>query len=79
MSLVHFFTAPRPLRPLALGTGPGSAGRASMAKVIIGGQMMCLLLSLLVTPVTYALFDDLGRILLRRKREPRDSKAPDEV
>ena len=53
--------------PIALGTGPGSAGRASMAKVIIGGQMMCLLLSLLVTPVTYALFDDLGRIFTRKK------------
>jgi HAE1 family hydrophobic/amphiphilic exporter-1 len=56
--------------PIALGTGPGSAGRASMAKVIIGGQMMCLLLSLLVTPVTYALFDDLGRILTGRKKNP---------
>jgi HAE1 family hydrophobic/amphiphilic exporter-1 len=44
--------------PIALGTGPGSAGRASMAKVIIGGQMLCLLLSLLVTPVSYAIFDD---------------------
>ena len=55
--------------PIALGTGPGSAGRASMAKVIIGGQMMCLLLSLLVTPVTYSLFDDLGRKLTRRKKD----------
>ena len=53
--------------PIALGTGPGSAGRASMAKVIIGGQMMCLLLSLLVTPVTYALFDDIGGFFTRRK------------
>ena len=55
--------------PIALGTGPGSAGRASMAKVIIGGQMMCLLLSLLVTPVSYSLFDDLGRKLTRRKKD----------
>ena len=47
--------------PIALGTGPGSAGRAAMAKVIIGGQMLCLLLTLLVTPVSYALFDDWGR------------------
>ena len=46
--------------PIALGTGPGAAGRASMAKVIIGGQMLCLLLTLLVTPVSYAIFDDWG-------------------
>jgi len=48
--------------PIALGTGPGSAVRASMAKVIIGGQALCLLLSLLLTPVAYSLFDDLARV-----------------
>ena len=48
--------------PIALGTGPGAASRASMAKVIIGGQTLCLLLTLLVTPVAYSLFDDLGRL-----------------
>jgi len=54
--------------PIALGQGPGAAGRASMAKVIIGGQMLCLLLSLLVTPVSYAIFDDWsqGRFFRRR-------------
>ena len=52
--------------PIALGTGPGSSGRASMAKVIIGGQVLCLLLTLLVTPVSYALFDDLGQWLQKR-------------
>jgi HAE1 family hydrophobic/amphiphilic exporter-1 len=46
--------------PIALGTGPGSGGRASMAKIIIGGQMLCLLLTLLVTPITYSIFDDWG-------------------
>jgi len=58
--------------PIALGTGPGSASRASMAKVIIGGQILCLLLTLLVTPVSYAIFDDWGRgIFWRRKsRDP---------
>lgn len=48
--------------PIALGRGPGAASRASMAKVIVGGQALCLLLTLLVTPVAYSLFDDAGRL-----------------
>jgi HAE1 family hydrophobic/amphiphilic exporter-1 len=51
--------------PIALGQGPGAGARASMAKVIIGGQMLSLLLALLVTPVAYSLFDGLGRRLSR--------------
>ena len=43
--------------PIALGNGPGAGARASMAKVIIGGQMLSLVLALLVTPVFYALLD----------------------
>jgi hydrophobic/amphiphilic exporter-1 (mainly G- bacteria), HAE1 family len=46
--------------PIALGKGPGAASRADMAKVIVGGQALSLLLTLLVTPVSYSLFDDLG-------------------
>ncbi|MSU37448.1 MAG: efflux RND transporter permease subunit [Pedosphaera sp.] len=53
--------------PIALGVGPGAAGRASMAKVIIGGQMLCLLLTLLVTPVSYSIFDDWGKGIFRRR------------
>lgn len=58
--------------PIAVGQGPGAAGRASMAKIIIGGQMLCLLLSLLVTPVSYSIFDDWsqGRFFRRRKVTP---------
>src|SRR5262249_23122795 len=51
--------------PIALGQGPGAGARASMAKVIIGGQMLSLVLALLVTPVTYSLFDGLSRRLGR--------------
>jgi hydrophobic/amphiphilic exporter-1 (mainly G- bacteria), HAE1 family len=43
--------------PIAFGQGPGSGARASMAKVIIGGQLLSLVLALLVTPVFYALLD----------------------
>ena len=55
--------------PIALGQGPGAASRASMAKVIVGGQALSLLLSLLVTPVGYSLFDDIT--LWRRNRAKR--------
>jgi HAE1 family hydrophobic/amphiphilic exporter-1 len=51
--------------PIALGQGPGAGARASMAKVIIGGQMLSLLLALLVTPVSYSLFDGLAQFLGR--------------
>jgi HAE1 family hydrophobic/amphiphilic exporter-1 len=53
--------------PIALGQGPGAAARASMAKVIIGGQMLSLLLALLVTPVIYSLLDSLTWLLGWRK------------
>jgi HAE1 family hydrophobic/amphiphilic exporter-1 len=63
--------------PIALGQGPGAAGRASMAKVIIGGQMLCLLLSLLVTPVSYAIFDDWSSgNFFRRNRRSKTEASP---
>jgi HAE1 family hydrophobic/amphiphilic exporter-1 len=44
--------------PLALGGGAGSGSRRTVAIVVIGGQTLCLLLTLLITPVAYSLFDD---------------------
>jgi HAE1 family hydrophobic/amphiphilic exporter-1 len=61
--------------PIALATGPGSAARASLAKVIIGGQMLSLVPTLLVTPVAYALLDDLGRRFRRRRAGPVEAQA----
>jgi HAE1 family hydrophobic/amphiphilic exporter-1 len=52
--------------PVALGKGPGSANRATMAVVIVGGQTLCLLITLLITPVAYSLFDDAGRWMSAR-------------
>jgi HAE1 family hydrophobic/amphiphilic exporter-1 len=45
--------------PLALGTGPGSEERRAIAVVVIGGQTLSLLLTLIVTPIAYSIFDDL--------------------
>src|SRR5262245_721345 len=61
--------------PIALGQGPGAAGRASMAKIIIGGQMLCLLLSLLVTPISYSIFDDWSQGRFFRRRQTPAQKA----
>jgi len=49
--------------PLALGQGPGSGSRASMAKVIIGGQVLSLVLALVVTPVFYVYLDQLRNLM----------------
>jgi HAE1 family hydrophobic/amphiphilic exporter-1 len=45
--------------PLWLGTGPGAEERRAIAVVVIGGQALSLLLTLIVTPVVYCLLDDL--------------------
>ena len=42
------------LIPVAVGIGAGSEQRASIAVTIIGGQSLCLLLTLLVVPVAYS-------------------------
>jgi hydrophobic/amphiphilic exporter-1 (mainly G- bacteria), HAE1 family len=66
--------------PIAFGRGPGSGARASMAKVIIGGQMLSLLLAILVTPVCYALLDQVvnlaHRLGIRCTVEPRPRPHP---
>ena len=54
--------------PLALGSGPGAEERRAVAVVVIGGQLLSLLLTLIVTPVAYSYFDDLGKLFRRAKR-----------
>src|SRR5215471_12939357 len=47
------------LMPTAVGMGAGSAQRSAIAITIIGGQTLCLLLTLLLTPVAYSLAADM--------------------
>src|SRR5688572_32092512 len=62
--------------PLALGTGPGAEERRAVAVVVIGGQSLCLLLTLLVTPVAYAGVEDLAAVLRARLVPGRRSLSP---
>jgi hydrophobic/amphiphilic exporter-1 (mainly G- bacteria), HAE1 family len=68
--------------PIAFGKGAGAGSRASMAVTILGGQVLCLLLTLLVTPVVYSYFDDLrewGSSALVRRLSGRGPRKPAEV
>ena len=65
--------------PTALGTGAGSGLRRSLAIVIIGGQTLSLLITLLMAPVAYSLFDDFGnwvkRVIFRQKQDSDEASA----
>jgi HAE1 family hydrophobic/amphiphilic exporter-1 len=55
------------LIPLALGIGEGAEAQAPMATVVIGGLTTSTILTLVIIPVIYTLFDDIS-IKFRRKK-----------
>jgi HAE1 family hydrophobic/amphiphilic exporter-1 len=54
------------LVPTALGLGIGGGGRAAIAVTVIGGQSLCLFLTLLLVPVAYVKFDALEHTSLNK-------------
>jgi hydrophobe/amphiphile efflux-1 (HAE1) family protein len=59
------------LIPTALGVGAGAAQRADIAVTIVGGQSLCLFLTLLLVPVSYSLAEEgveRGRLFWRARR-----------
>ncbi|TYP52502.1 efflux RND transporter permease subunit [Thermosediminibacter litoriperuensis] len=53
------------LFPLSLGLGEGGELRASLATAVIGGLTVSTVLTLVVVPVIYTLFEDFGKIIGR--------------
>jgi len=62
------------LVPTAVGMGVGASQRSAIAVTIIGGQSLCLLLTLLVVPVGYSLVED-ARAWFARGRSSEEATA----
>jgi HAE1 family hydrophobic/amphiphilic exporter-1 len=72
--LMTTFSIVAGLIPTAVGIGAGASQRSAIAVTIIGGQMLCLALSLLVVPVGYSLVEQARDLLTRH--QPAHASAP---
>jgi HAE1 family hydrophobic/amphiphilic exporter-1 len=64
------------LIPTAVGMGAGASQRSAIAVTIIGGQSLCLILTLLVVPVTYSLIEEARAWLAHRRHHTAEVHAP---
>ena len=64
--------------PVALGTGEGGGFRSPMARAVIGGLITSTMLTLIVVPVAYTYFDDIGSWFKRKLMSPERQREIEE-
>jgi hypothetical protein len=69
--------------PLVTSKGIGAGFSKAMASIVVGGQMLSLLLTLVAIPVLYTMFDDLarfaGKIVGKLRRRPSPDRGAAEL
>lgn len=63
------------LLPLLIATGPGAEERRSIAVLVVGGQTLSLVLTLIAIPVLYTFFDDLTALFWKPAKEGEDESV----
>jgi HAE1 family hydrophobic/amphiphilic exporter-1 len=75
--LMTAFTTILAMLPMAIGLGEGAELIAPLATVVIGGLLASTLITLVLVPVVYSIFDDWGQKISARFSEKDSTEGPD--
>lgn len=75
--LMTAFSTILAMLPMAIGFGEGAEMIAPLATVVIGGLLASTLITLVLVPVVYSIFDDWGRKISTRFNKGSNTQGPD--
>jgi multidrug efflux pump subunit AcrB len=77
--LMTAFSTIAGILPIAIGFGAGAESRRPMGVAVVGGMLTSTFLTLLIIPVVYTFFSDIGEWAQRRSKHKIDSPQLEEV